>query len=110
MGRRKKSDAPKQFSLLDMNIEETVPKKEEPKKQKSIPAEFLSSDYVIRKYTGRTTCGYIHNHKYLVKLSKNSDVGYTVWAIEDITEDDEVNIGLRISNEISWQYFFAECK
>ncbi len=113
MGRRKKSETPKQFSLMDVIAESTETKpdpqpevQKKPKKQKKVSEEPNSSDYVVRKYTGRTTCGFIHNHKYLVKLTKNADVGFTVWAIEDVTEEDEVNIGLKISSENSWNHFF----
>lgn len=96
----------KVFNLFDLQKPEEIPHTEvsKPKSHKSYTVD--SDSYTVRKYVGRTACGFIHNHKYLVKLTKNSDVGFTVSAIEDITNDDEVNIGLRLSSENSWDYFF----
>ena len=100
MGRGRKS---KSINLFADDAADII----SPKEQKaSLPKNIRSSEYVIRKYVGRTTCGFIHNHKYLVKLSSNSDVGFTVWAIEDLTDSDEVDIGLKIASENSWNYFF----
>ncbi len=102
MGRGRKS---KSINLFADDEVDMIPSKE----QKSSPIKNIrSSEYVIRKYVGRTTCGFIHNHKYLVKLSSNSDVGFTVWAIEDLTDSDEVDIGLKIASENSWIHFFKE--
>lgn len=101
-----KKNKVKVFNLFDLQKPEETPHTEvsKPKSHKSYAVD--SDSYTVRKYVGRTTCGFIHNHKYLVKLTKNSDVGFTVSAIEDITNDDEVNIGLRLSSENSWNYFF----
>ena len=96
----------KVFNLFDLQQPEETTHSEssETKPHKSYTVD--SDSYTVRKYVGRTACGFIHNHKYLVKLTKNSDVGFTVSAIEDITNDDEVSIGLRLSSENSWNYFF----
>ena len=101
-----KKNKVKVFNLFDLQQPKETPHNEvsKPKSHKSYTVD--SDSYTVRKYVGRTTCGFIHNHKYLVKLTKNSDVGFTVSAIEDITNDDEVSIGLRLSSENSWDYFF----
>ena len=65
-----------------------------------------SDEYVTRKYTGRTTCGFTHNHIYTVGLVSNNPYGYIVHAILDQTVNDDINIGLNISSENSWKYFF----
>ena len=70
---------------------------------------YRASEYVTRKYVGRTTCGFISGHIYTVGLIKN-DCTYIVHAIEDHTAKDEVNIGLRITNELSWEHFFVSGK
>lgn len=67
-----------------------------------------SEEYVTRKYTGRTTCGFIQNHVYTVGLVSNNPYGYIAHAILDQTEDDDINIGLNISSENSWKHFFEE--
>jgi len=67
-----------------------------------------SEEYVTRKYTGRTTCGFVQNHVYTVGLVSNNPYGYIAHAILDQTEDDDVNIGLNISSENSWKHFFVE--
>lgn len=94
------------FNLFDLQQPEETTHNEVSKSKPHKSYTVDSDSYTVRKYVGRTTCGFIHNHKYLVKLTKNSDVGFTVLAIEDITNDDEVNIGLRLSSETSWDYFF----
>ena len=100
MGRRKKSEqTPQQFNLMEDFVSEES-------KSSSTKSYEISSDYVVRKYVGRTTSGYIHNHKYVVKLSKNSDVGYSVFAIRDMTSGEDVDVGIRIVNETSWEHFF----
>lgn len=67
-----------------------------------------SDNYVTRKYVGKSTCGFVHNHKYTVGLVPNEPYGYLVHAISDQTTDDDVNIGLLIAGISSWDRFFKE--
>lgn len=67
-----------------------------------------SDEYVTRKYMGKTTCGFTHNHIYTVGLTPNNPYGYIVHAIEDQTANDDVNIGLCIASINSWERFFKE--
>lgn len=80
----------------------------EPTKTTSTKAELSihSDEYVTRKYTGRTTCGFTHNHIYTVGLVSNNPYGYIVHAIADQTANDDLNIGLCIASLNSWEYFF----
>lgn len=64
-----------------------------------------SAKYVTRKYVGRTTCGFITNHIYTVALIDNAP-GKLAHAKEDQTSGDDLDIGLGLSNESSWNHFF----
>ena len=70
---------------------------------------YRASEYVTRTYVGRSTCGFVSGHTYTVGLIKN-DCTYIVHAIEDQTDNDEVNIALRTTNELSWKHFFVAGK
>lgn len=67
--------------------------------------DYDSATYVTRKYVGRSTCGFITNHIYTVALLDNPP-GKMVHAKEDQTSGEDLNIGLAISNENSWNHFF----
>ena len=58
------------------------------------------------KYLGNNACGFIKNHEYLIKVDKNC-YSYIVHGIEDLTTgDDEIDIYICISSEISFNHNF----
>lgn len=69
---------------------------------------YSSAEYVERKYTGKTSCGFITDHVYVVGLVKNDPYGYVAHALEDRTTGDDVSVDLLLSSEISWKHFFCE--
>lgn len=71
----------------------------------------ISGEYVTRKYVGRSSCRYINDHVYLVKLERQHPYGYLVHALKDITNGDEFDpneVVMCISSMNSWHYFFKE--
>lgn len=71
--------------------------------------EDLPSDFVQRKYTGHTNCGFISSHIYLVKVRENKPYGFIVEAIKDITDNEDVDdTEMGISSPKSFKYFFKE--
>ena len=87
-------------------VSETKPVTETRKDSSEFNFNYHASEYVIRTYVGTSTCGFISGHTYTVGLIKN-DCTYIVHAIEDHTNKDEVNLRLRITNELSWKHFFT---
>lgn len=65
-----------------------------------------SDNYVTRKYVGKSSSGFVHNHTYTVGLVTNDPYGYIVHAIVDQTAGDDVNVGLLIAGISSWDRFF----
>ena len=42
----------------------------------------------IAQYTGRTMCGFINSHEYIINIDKDI-YGYQVTGIKDITTDED---------------------
>ena len=72
----------------------------------NVSEESPENDYQIKTYKGKDSCGFIKEHKYLVKVVPNNPYGHVVEAIKDLTADDDVEIGLPIVNMNSYNYFF----
>lgn len=69
--------------------------------------ELSIDDFVVAKYIGRSSCGFKHNHKYLVKLvPRNSDDSRTtVIGIRDDSGND-IDIKMHFSSSTSANKFF----
>lgn len=69
--------------------------------------ELSIDDFVVAKYVGRSSCGFRHNHKYLVKLvPKNSnDSRTTVIGIRDDYGND-IDAKMHFSSATSANKFF----
>ena len=70
----------------------------------------LPDDFVERKYVGRDgSCGFVKDHKYLIKVKPNRPYGYVVEAIKDLTTNEDLeDVGLPIASPNSFYYFFKE--
>ena len=69
--------------------------------------ELSYEEYIPAKYVGRSSCGFKHNHKYLVKMlqKESGSYGITVHAIKDDNGND-IDIQIRFSNISSANTFF----
>lgn len=82
---------------------------ENPKKQKErVNTSLSNDDFIEARYTGRSSGGFIHNHRYIVKLQPHTgdDSRCTVKCIEDVTTGIETDQYMHFSNSSSANKFF----
>lgn len=79
-----------------------------------LEATFQPSDYSdavrehhIKKYTGRSGCGFVTGHSYLIRVLPNNPYGFLVEGTRDVTDEKDVNAALLISSMLSYHHFFV---
>lgn len=89
------------------NLEISEPKIPEVLEDSVDHTELTTDDFVVAKYIGRSSCGFQHNKKYLVKLiPRNSDDSRTtVVCIQDYLGND-VDLKMHFSSATSANMFF----
>ena len=83
--------------------DDVIAPKEDAKKDDAILGK-----YVTRKYVGRSSAGFQTDHIYTLCITENPPYGYSVHAIHDQTEEDDIDKYFLLSSMNSWRYFFKE--
>lgn len=75
---------------------------------KSTSKSLQIDDYVTAKYIGKSSCGFITGHKYVVKLVPRTgeDSRCSVKCIEDVTSGNDTELVIHFSNSASANMFF----